>query len=83
MSTQINNSSNSISNLIEKHTAKAAAEKAETERFMLVLSIETRELLRDTCEKIGAKQISFASDLFTAALKDAVKEINKTKEPVK
>lgn len=43
-------------------------------RFMLELDNSIRNQLRDLCEnKLGCKQIQFASDLFTVALTDALR----------
>lgn len=58
-----------------KMSTTAPAAQPEQTRFMLVISLETREKLRVACEKLGVKQISFASELFTIALDDAIAAI--------
>lgn len=56
-----------------KTSTNGTPAKPEKTRFMLELSNETRSQLEDLCvNKLGCKQISFASELFTVALNDAI-----------
>lgn len=67
---------NNISNLIASKTAATAkAASADKERFMLVLTQDTREQLRQIAERLGEGQIKFASELFTAALSQAAEQL--------
>lgn len=82
MNTNNTTSSSAVANLIASKTAtveKAAVET--TDRFMLVLKTQTRDNLRTLCEKLGVKQISFASELFEVALGDAMAAVYAAENP--
>lgn len=71
-----------VQELVNKNLNKASkAETEETTRFMLVINEETREELRSLCEAMGVKQISFASELFTIALTEAVTTYKAAQKP--
>jgi hypothetical protein len=75
------NPQNSITLLIEKNTkAKGTVKGPETTRFMLEIPVQSREDLRTMCEKLGCKQIQFASELFLVALQDARTALNAIKK---
>lgn len=61
----------------KQNAPKAEAAKSNDIRFMLVIPENKREDLRTLCDRLGEKQISFASELFVTALDAAVAEVAK------